>query len=460
VNESEVSRKRYVVLPNQGIVGKVMEAAVFLERDAERPMRQLSAQVDELRSAATGALIAVTLDMAERPALHSGEYHVLSHRFGDGPALVSMSEDARWALEAAHPGLRVVEVTRYHLPSLVPRNRPGAVRAAGLTRPAGQSAVLDNGRVFLDDDKQRIVAQWPTNSSNEGAGVMVGLLDTGVDSTHPALAHAVLTERCIVAGAALSVKGPVNWGEADSARAGHGTHVAGIICAAPGFGGPQGMAPKAQVASYRVFPDNPTGAKPAENYDVIDAIRSAIEDGCHIVNLSIEGAGLKEDGVRSAISDAWRQGVVCIAAAGNGWGLPVSYPAALPLCIAVTACGRIGAFPPLPSFERLVSNERSMVDPDVFLAAFSNFGPRVQFMAPGHAIVSTFPRGQWWIESGTSMAAPFVAGLLARILSDTPEILGMYGDEKRSAAMTQLLVARARLMRMPQRSYEGWGLPA
>jgi subtilisin len=215
-----------------------------------------------------------------------------------------------------------------------------------------------------------------------------------------------------------------------------------------------------QVASYRVFPDNATGAKPAENYDVIDAIRAAIEDGCHIVNLSIEGAGLKEDGVRSAIYDAWRQGVVCIAAAGNGWGLPVSYPAALPLCIAVTACGQIGAFPPLPPFQRLVSNERSKVDPEIFLAAFSNFGPRVQFIAPGHAIVSTFPRGQWWIESGTSMAAPFVTGLLARVLSDAPEILGMYGDEKRSAAMTQLLVARARLMQMPQRSQEGWGLPA
>lgn len=457
--ESEVSRKRYIVLPNQGIVGKVMEAAVFLERSAYGPTGQLNAQVDELRSAATGAVTAA-LDTAERPALHPSEYHVLSHRFGDGPALVSMSENARWALEAAHPGLRIVDVTRYYLPGLAPRNRSGAVWAAGLTRPAGQSAVLDNGKIFLDDAKQRIVAQWPLNSSNEGAGVMVGLLDTGVDATHPALIHAVSTERCIVAGAPLSAKGPVNWGEADNARAGHGTHVAGVICAAPGFGGPPGMAPKVQVASYRVFPDNPTGAKPAENYDVIDAIRAAIEDGCHIINLSIEGAGLKEDGVRSAISDAWQQGVVCIAAAGNGWGLPVSYPAALPLCIAVTACGRIGAFPPLPSFQRLVSNERSKVDPDIFLAAFSNFGPRVQFIAPGHAIVSTFPGGRWWIDSGTSMASPFVAGLLARVLSDTPEILGMYGDEKRSAAMTQLLAVRARLLQMPQRSHEGWGLPA
>lgn len=393
VSEPEVSRKRYVVLPNQGIVGKVMEAAVFLERGADGSTLQLSAQVDELRSAATGAVTAFALDMAERPTLHPREYNVLSHRFSDGPALVSMSENARWALEAAHPGLRVVDVTRYHLPSLVPRRRTGAVLTAGLTRPAGQSAVLNNGQVFLDDAKQRIVAQWPTNSSNEGAGVIVGLLDTGVDSTHPALIHAVLTERCIVAGNAPNAKGPVNWGEASRARAGHGTHVAGIICAAPGFGGPQGMAPKTQVASYRVFPDSPTGAKPAENYDVIDAIRAAIDDGCHIINLSIEGAGLKEDGVRSAISDAWRQGVVCIAAAGNGWGLPVSYPAALPLCIAVTACGQIGAFPPLPSFQQLVSNERSKVDPDLFLAAFSNFGPRVQFIAPGHAIVSTFPGG-------------------------------------------------------------------
>lgn len=459
MNEPEISRKRYVVLPSRGIVGMAMQATVFLEHSSENGTGEFSAKMGELRMAAAGALSAAALDTAMLPTLRPDEYQVLSHRFENGPALVSMTENARWALEAAHPGLRVVEVAPYHLPGLSPRNRTRATRSAGLAQPSGQSAVQENGQVFLGDAKQKIVSQWQPDASQEGAGVIVGLVDTGVDAEHPALRHAVVTERCIVAGSPLNARGPVNWGAAYSARAGHGTHVAGIICAAPGLGGPAGVAPRTKVGSYRVFPDNPDGAKPAENYDVIDAIRAAIEDGCHIINLSIEGAGLKEDGVRSAISDAWSQGVVCIAAAGNGWGLPVSYPAALPLCIAVTASGRAGAFPPISSFQSLVSNERASVDPDVFLAAFSNFGPRVQFMAPGHAIVSTFPGGQWWFDSGTSMAAPFVAGVLARALSDAPEILNMFGDEKRSAAMTQLLVTRATRMGMPQRSHEGWGLP-
>lgn len=454
--------KRYVVLPSTGIVSQTMQASVFRESGVRGQSRALqNAQFGLLRAqTAMGGLEPAGAIAIEGPIFGPNEFQVLSQRFSDGPALVSMTDDARWALEAAYPGLRVVGVTRYYLPGLLPRRRKRTnVVPAGLATPASQSAVLDSGDVFLQDAKQQAMNAWPPGGSQEGSGVLVGLVDTGVDNSHPALTHAVQTLRSLVSGTDPAGGGPVDWGAAEFARSAHGTHVAGIICASPGFGGPPGVAPRANVISYRVFPDNPSGPAYAENYAVIDAIRAAIEDGCHVINLSIEGASLKEDGVRSAIADAWNEGVVCVAAAGNGWGLPVSYPAALPHCAAVTALGRVGAFPALPTFQVHISNQRSRVDPDVFLASFSNYGPQVQFIAPGHAIVSTFPGNQWWFNSGTSMAAPFVSGVLARLLSDAPAVLNQIGDAQRSAAMIQLLIARSTLIGMPQRSQEGHGWP-
>ncbi len=228
-----------------------------------------------------------------------------------------------------------------------------------------------------------------------------------------------------------------------------------------GHGGPEGVAPAANILSYRIFPDNPGGEKGAENIDIINSIIAAVRDGCHVINLSIEGTKLREDGVRSAITEAWNQGVVCISVAGNGFGGPVSYPGAHANCIAVTALGKLGTYPNRPEFRQYeAATEISGVDASVYLATFSNFGPPVQFAAPGHAIISTFPNGQWWFDSGTSMAAPYVAGMLARLLSDQPAVLNSVGDAHRSEAMLQLLITRAKALRLPQRVEEGYGLPS
>jgi subtilisin len=164
--------------------------------------------------------------------------------------------------------------------------------------------------------------------------------------------------------------------------------------------------------------------------------------------------------VRDAVVHAWEQGVVCIAASGNGYGNPVAYPAALQHCIAVTAIGRDDTFPADDEFKEHVSDQRSEVDPAIFLASFSNYGPRVQFTAPGHAIVSTFPENRWWFLSGTSMAAPFISGILAQLLSSNTNVLNMMGNAQRSAAMLQMLVGRAKILKLPQKAHEGYGLPA
>jgi subtilisin family serine protease len=461
------SKKRYVVLPGKGISGSAMQASIFHKKSGISDIARMVAAGAELATMMTAklspfAFAANTSILAASPAsaeLASGigerDFEVVSQRFSDGPAVVAMTETARLAFEASHPDLRVLPVTEYHLPG-TRRRRQGA-KPANL--PAGQSAIGADGKIFVDDLKQRVLAGAADNGGGAGKGVMVGVVDTGIDNEHPGLKKSVTLRRCYIPGAESAV-GPVDWGPAFLDRAGHGTHVAGIIAAQAGHGGPAGVAPEAEVISYRVFPDTGDGLKGAENAVIIDSIRAAVEDGCHIVNLSIEGARLKEDGVRSAIADAWEQGVVCIAAAGNGFGNPVSYPAALPHCIAVTAIGRDGSFPPQAEFQEHVSSHRSQVDPEIFLALFSNYGPRVQFTAPGHAIVSTFPANQWWFFSGTSMAAPFISGMLAQLLSNNANVLKMMGSAERSAAMLQMLVGRAKTLKLPQTAQEGYGLPA
>ncbi|MER8640182.1 S8 family serine peptidase [Mesorhizobium sp. M1365] len=366
-----------------------------------------------------------------------------------------MTDAAKLALAASNPGFRIVPITRYSLPGF---KRPRKGQPAAL--PSAVTAVDASGAVFLADAKQRFLGGADFGIHQNGRNVIVGLIDNGVDNTHPALADAIALLRCYIPGVNENAGGPVNWGPANADRAGHGTHVAGIIAARAGHNGPAGIAPEARIISYRVFPDDPARVKGAENLPIIDSIRAAIEDQCHIVNLSLEGPSLKDDGVRTAIADAWNQGVVCIAAAGNGFGAPVSYPAQLPPCVAVTAIGRDGAFPNIPELLQYVSNQRSTIDPAVFLASFSNFGPRVQFTAPGHGVVSTFPGGQWWFNSGTSMAAPFVAGVLALLLSGNNNILNMAGTAERSTAMLQMLIARAKRLNLPQVAHEGYGLPA
>ena len=451
-------KKRYVVLPAKGTSGPTMQASIFRDGEGSVLAATIERDFSHLRADSPNARVAraapAPTELAS--AVQPGDFNVLSQRFSDGPAVVAMTDAARLAFEASYPGMRVLPITQYHVPGRPTRRKKAEPAGAGL---AGASAVAADGTVFATDAKQHFLAGAAVAPGATGRGVTIGIIDTGIDNAHPALTASVSALRCYIPGVAPGAGGPVDWGPNAKDRSGHGTHVAGIIAARAGFDGPAGVAPEASLISYRVFPDNPTGPKGAENAVIIDSIRAAIDDGCHIVNLSIEGSGLKEDGVRSAISDAWNQGVICIAAAGNGFGNPVSYPAALPLCVAVTAVGRVGAFPNVPSFVQHVSTDRAAVDQNIFLASFSNFGPRVQFAAPGHAIVSTFPGGGWWFDSGTSMAAPFIAGMLARLLSANANILNMLGGPDRSAAMMQMLIGRAKVLRLPQSAQEGYGLP-
>jgi subtilisin len=202
----------------------------------------------------------------------------------------------------------------------------------------------------------------------QGEGVRVAVLDTGVCEAHPAfygagMLHRNFTKDCT----AFDTNG-------------HGSHVAGIIAAR---GEMMGIAPKASVISCKVLGNDGSGSMDA----VSRAVHFAVEWGCHIIVMSL-GAPVGSARLEKAILAASDAGVPVVCAAGNDGG-PVSYPAAYGHTIAVGA-----------------------VDENRQVCEFSCRGREIDVAAPGHKIRSAWVHGGYATLSGTSMAAPFVAGVL------------------------------------------------
>jgi subtilisin len=278
-----------------------------------------------------------------------------------------------------------------------------------------------------------------------GVGVTVGVIDSGVDTNHPDLT---------VQGGENTVTGesPGDFGDNGGH---HGTHVAGIIAAhgQPGKG-MRGVAPGATLRSYRVFGE---GSDSASNFAIAKAIDRAVADGCDLINMSL-GGGPQDPATSSAIADARAAGSLVIIAAGNDSRGPVSFPAADPRAIAVSAMGRVGTFPTGAVEEGDVQAPFG-TDKANFIAAFSNIGPQIALTGTGVGIISTVPGG-YAIMDGTSMACPAVTGVAARLLSMPANavILSMPRDQTRSDAMAQLLLQSAVKLGFGP-TFEGQGLP-
>lgn len=211
-----------------------------------------------------------------------------------------------------------------------------------------------------------------------GQEVNVGVLDTGIDLKHPDL-----TERIKKGYNAIDPsKLPVD-------NNGHGTHVAGIIAATDNSIGVIGVAPAANLYPIKVLNDAGTGYVS----DVIEGLEWAISNNLQVVNMSF-GSNSGNEALKEAISLAYQAGLVLVAAAGNNAGGSVTYPAAYPEVIAVSA-----------------------TDSSDNLAQFSSTGPEVDLSAPGTNILSTYKRSKYATLSGTSMAAPHASGAVAEVLA-------------------------------------------
>lgn len=286
---------------------------------------------------------------------------------------------------------------------------------------------------------------YGNSNFDDSVPVKVGIIDSGV-GPHSDLNIDTVNSRNTVTGELAS----------DFLDGGdHGTHVAGIVGSngLPGAG-LRGVAPNVEMVAFRVFPVSDG----ASNYAILKAMIFAADAKCDIINLSL-GSESYDYIVHEGIIDARNQGMLVVAASGNDGRDPVNYPAAYNGAIAVSAMGREGTYPAGSLDESSVKRPpHSGADPSEFIADFSNVGIETNCTGPGVGVLSTLPNDEFGPMSGTSMAAPAVAGAAACLLSQNTHIYNMNRDEFRADAIWNLLIGNCS-KRGFGADFEGVGLP-
>ncbi|WP_186785010.1 type VII secretion-associated serine protease mycosin [Streptomyces sp. CBG31] len=288
-----------------------------------------------------------------------------------------------------------------------------AVLALTPAAPAHADAIRDQQWALAALHTDRA---WQTT---KGAGITVAVLDTGVDGSHPDLQGQVLPGKDLVGFGAT---------RGDSSWALHGTAMAGIIAGrgnGPGRAdGVLGIAPEVRILPVRVILESkdPARAKARKTRGtaLAEGIRWAADNGADVINLSLgddSESAHPDPGEDSAIQYALSKGISVVASAGNGGekGDRISYPAAYPGVIAVTAVDEYGTH-----------------------ASFSTRRWYATVSAPGVDIVVANPDGHYYIEWGTSAAAAFVSGAVALVRAahpglDPAQIKKLLADTARDA---------------------------
>ena len=215
----------------------------------------------------------------------------------------------------------------------------------------------------------------PGLSAHDGKGATIVIIDTGVDCEHPDLQADCSLFKDYV--------------PEDPAHHWHGTHVAGTAAALANNGiGGLSSGSRATILDARVLDRSGSG--------YMSNVARAILDASFprwTLNLSL-GSNQLDSVITDAVAYAVDHGAVVVAAAGNGNSDQPSYPGCTPRAIGVGAT--------TPSDQR---------------ASFSNFGACVDLAAPGTDILSTTPDGAYSLASGTSMASPHVAGVVAAMMA-------------------------------------------
>lgn len=260
-----------------------------------------------------------------------------------------------------------------------------------------------NWGIFNTLDRSHVNAPEAWKVSEGSRDIIVAVIDTGMDASHPSLRNNVWKD----ATKSASVFGWnfVNNQSNPEDDHGHGTHVAGIIgaIANPELG-VGGVAQKVSIMAVKYYSDSNPGSINLRN--TVKAIEYAVEHGAKIINYSGGGPEFSEEEYL-AIKKAEAKGVLFVAAAGNekqdtDRSENYYYPSAYRL-----------------------SNILSVAATDIHnhLLKSSNWGKaRVDVAAPGENIYSTLPGGRFGYMSGTSQATAFVSGIAALLLAKNPSL--------------------------------------
>ncbi len=279
-------------------------------------------------------------------------------------------------------------------------------------------------------------ALWGQTLDTAGQGVKVGIIDSGIDPSHPFFDPAgytmpagfpkgqtrfttakVIVARVFAPRSATAASARVAFSDDDSS---HGTHVAGIAAGNPDTPAAgrrvSGVAPRAYLGNYKVFVETDAGLSPNANSPaIVAAIEAAVADGMDVVNFSGGEPEIEpsRDIVALALDAAAAAGVVPVVAAGNDYNDlgagSVSSPANSTRAISVGAV-EISGSPTTRTH-----------------AEFSSVGPttislrlKPDVAAPGVDVLSSISGGGWAELSGTSMASPHIAGAAALLRQRHP----------------------------------------
>lgn len=244
-----------------------------------------------------------------------------------------------------------------------------------------------------------------------GESVTVGIVDSGIDITHPDLDHINIT-----AWADYVNNKPDPYDDN-----GHGTHIAGIIAAK---GTIDGVAPEVKMVVVKAISSSGSGS----DGDVAEGIDFCINNGADVICLSLGGRARflnLGSATAAACDDAIAEGVFIVAAAGNDGGEDdgdVSSPANVEGVIAVGAVDEDGKIAP---FSSIGDNDGEIPGYQIWdLTETEDPNKKPELMAPGVGIVSTWPDEEYAYANGTSQATAFVAGGMVLLLDANPEYQG------------------------------------
>lgn len=259
--------------------------------------------------------------------------------------------------------------------------------AGGQTQGVFYDALPDEFFGQYGFDRVRPAGAWRTTT---GTGIIVAVLDTGVDANHPQLAGAIAPGGADLVdddddpadvGDGLDTDGD---GEVDE-LVGHGTMVAGLV---------RHLAPGATILPIRILDGDGRGT----SFRIAAGIYLAIERGANVINLSL-GSTEPQGVLLTAVHAARSAGIVVVAAVGNeGATEPPLFPAADAGAMGVAA-----------------------VDDLDRKSSFSNYGDQVFIAAPGTDVLSAYPGGGYRGSEGTSLSTAFISAAAALVGAAQPE---------------------------------------